>query len=109
MPSSYETLHLFRSSHGHLLEIRRLDLPHDSAGHRIRQWLWVTDRTVSTLKFIGRVDSPKHTLSFRECRLSFDANGGELVWCDGDAVFLTPEPYREPDALRKRLIHNHLN
>jgi hypothetical protein len=109
MPSLYETLHFFRSPQGQLLEIKRLDQPESPGANRAYLWLWVTERTVASLKLLDSRTDLRQTRHFREAQLSFDEQGGELSWHDGRVIALTNEHGKEPDALRKRLIRNHLS
>ena len=109
MPLSYETLYAFHSQQGHLLEIKRLDLPSSATKDQVYHWLWVTNSAVSSLKFVGMETGDRQLRQFREARLFFDDTGGELVWRDGDVIALTNARSREPDALRRRLIRNHLS
>lgn len=106
MPLSYETLYAFHSQQGHLLEIKRLDLPSSATKDQVYHWLWVTTNAVLSLKFVGMETGDRQ---FREARLSFDDAGGELVWRDGNVIALTNARCMEPDALRRRLIRNHLS
>ena len=109
MPLSYETLYAFHSQQGHLLEIKRLDLPSSATKDQVYHWLWVTTSAVSSLKFVGMETGDRQFRQFREAHLSFDDAGGELVWRDGNVIALTNARDREPDALRRRLIRNHLS
>ena len=109
MSVPYEVLYLFKSPQGHLVEIKRLDRPADAPKSRIYDWLWLTDRSATSLRFRGMQDGTAQVRIFREGRLSFDDTQAELAWRSGEVVSLIPATGTELEPLQQQLIRNHLS
>lgn len=110
MLPAYEILSLFFSPEGHLAEIRRLDLPSDAPMYRVHHWLWIAQRSVTTLQSLDAITShPRQHRHFEEASLSLDRERAHLRWCSGEEVGLVPAA---PDTLSARelsLILDHLS
>ncbi|MFJ5483722.1 hypothetical protein [Pectobacterium actinidiae] len=104
MPACYAIAQVFSSSEGCLVRIQPLDAV---ASHTGKLWLWVTDKGVTTVH--GSDDSPLTMAAGPGARPGFDENRAELIWFDGVARTLTPEPEVCLTRLQLSLIHNHLN
>lgn len=105
----YAVIRLFTSPQGYLVEIehpRRLaDTPEPD-----REWLWVTDRSVTSLRPL-RGDGDTHCLRvFREARLQqLDGQHAELSWPNGERYALIASSMSALPAEQHQLIHNHLS
>jgi hypothetical protein len=89
MLPAYEILSLFFSPEGHLTEIRRLDLPTDAPWYRVHPWLWITQRSVTTLQSLNAITSqPMQHRNFDEASLSLDREKhARLRWCTGGEIW----------------------
>ncbi|MBV6791649.1 hypothetical protein [Xanthomonas euvesicatoria] len=106
---TYEVLYLFQSPQGYLVEIQRLDLPADAPKSRIYNWLWLTDRSVTNLRFLDMQTGATQVRDFKEGRLRFDDTHAELAWRNGEVVALMPATEIELGPLQQQLIRNHLS
>ncbi|WP_231702279.1 hypothetical protein [Halopseudomonas litoralis] len=108
MSLAYEVMRLFASPQGHLVEIKRHDQMANTSdsGH---EWLWVTNRSVSSLH-PSRIEGEMHQVqTFREAQLQLVDQHAELLWFNGDRFTLEA---RQPLTLppeQRQLIHNHLS
>lgn len=104
---SYEILYLFQSPQGCLVEIKRLDQPADAPKNH--DWLWLTDRSATSLHFQHMEAGPPQVRVFKEGQLHFDDARAELTWRNGEVVELTPRPRIGLGSLHQQLVHNHLS
>ncbi len=108
MSLAYEVMRLFASPQGHLVEIKLTDQMTDTpdSGH---EWLWVTNRSVSSLRPSRMEGEIRLGQSFREAHLQLCDQHAELSWLNGDRLTLEA---RQPLTLppeQRQLIHNHLS
>ncbi|AXL70960.1 TPA: hypothetical protein L4F64_004434 [Pseudomonas aeruginosa] len=104
MPLPYDILRLFTSPQGYLVEIgspkRQPDAPEP-----VREWLWVTGQSVTSLQLLHTNDD----MRAREARLRLDGPHAQLAWPKGEQFTLTASSVQELPALQHQLIHNHLS
>lgn len=105
----YEILYLFQSPQGHLVEIKRLDQPADAPKKRVYDWLWLTDRSATSLRFQRMGAGPKQVRIFEEGRLYFDDTHAELTWRNGEVVVLAVQSQEGLGSKQRLIIRNHLN
>ena len=108
MPPHYAIVHLFAAPQGHLVEIRRLDLPIGTAKHLVYHWLWIDRSAVVTFHFQSMGSSPLQRRRFEQAELTFDDTRGELRWNSGDVVALRATSQVLPESLHHR-IQQHLS
>lgn len=106
---SFEVRFLFTSPRGALTEIRRLDLPSAAECHHVYHWLWISERAVTSLRFIAMQSGARQMRTFREADLSFNENDAELRWRNGDTIALETVAARTLDENQHRLVRNHLS
>lgn len=108
MPLPYEVTRLFSSPQGYLVEIglpkRQPDTPEP-----VREWLWVTDQSVTSLRLLHTDDDMRGVRSFREAHLRLDGAHVQLAWSNGEQFTLAASQMRALPAQYRQLIHNHLS
>ncbi|MDH0639281.1 MULTISPECIES: hypothetical protein [Pseudomonas] len=108
MPLPYDILRLFTSPQGYLVEIQHR-AGQAAAAAAAREWLWVTDRSVTSLRTLpAKCDTPQ-VRHFREARLQLDGMRAQLVWPNGDCQTLMVCSMPALPAEQHQLIHNHLS
>jgi len=104
----YEVMRLFSSPQGYLIEIgfskRQPDTPNP-----VREWLWVTSQSVTSLRLLHTDDDMRGVRSFREARLLLDSAHAQLAWPHGEQFTLAASPMHALPAEHRQLIHNHLS
>ncbi len=108
MPLPYEILRLFTSAQGYLVEIQHL-AGQAAAAPAKREWLWVTDRSVTSLHALHTEDATPQVRHFREAQLQLDGIRAQLVWHNGDCQALMACSMPVLPAAQHQLIHNHLS
>lgn len=108
MPLPYDILRLFTSAQGYLVEIQHLG-GQAAAAQAGREWLWVTDRSVTSLHARNTVGDTPQVRYFREAQLQLEGVRAQLVWPNGDRQALMVCSMPELPAAQHRLIHNHLS
>lgn len=78
MPLPYDILRLFTSPQGYLVEIQHR-AGQAVAAQAAREWLWVTDRSVTSLRALHTGDDTPQVRHFREARLQLDGMCAQLV------------------------------
>ncbi|MCY1379990.1 hypothetical protein D9M68_451400 [compost metagenome] len=109
MPLPYEVIRLFTSPVGYLVEIEHprhlIDTPETG-----REWLWVTDRSVTSLRPLRRDDATQCPRIFREAQLQqLDDQHAQLSWPNGERYTLIASAMPVLPAEQHQLIHNHLS
>lgn len=108
MPLPYDILRLFTSPLGYLVEIQHLAGQAASAA-AAREWLWVTDRAVTSLRVLNTESDTPQVRHFREAQLQLDGIRAQLVWPNGDCQALMACSMPALPAAQHQLIHNHLS
>ncbi|MFI8746557.1 hypothetical protein ACIGKL_15510 [Pseudomonas sp. NPDC077186] len=108
MPLPYDILRLFTSPQGYLVEIQHLAGQAASAA-AAREWLWVTDRAVTSLRALHTEGDTPQVRHFREAQLQLDGIRAQLVWPNGDCQALMACSMPALPAAQHQLIHNHLS
>jgi len=108
MPLPYDILRLFTSAQGYLVEIQHL-AGQAAAAPATREWLWVTDRSVTSLRALHTEGDTPQVRYFREAQLQLDGIGAQLVWPNGDRHALMACSMPALPAAQHQLIHNHLS
>lgn len=106
MPLPYDILRLFTSPQGYLVEIQHL--AGQAAAAAAREWMWVTDRSVTSLRPLNTEGDTPQVRHFREARLQLDGIRAQLVWSNGDCQALMACSMPALPAAQHQLIHNHL-
>ncbi|MFU7547998.1 hypothetical protein, partial [Pseudomonas paraeruginosa] len=73
MPLPYDILRLFTSPQGYLVEIQQ------AAPAAAREWLWVTDCSVTSLRALNTESDTPQVRHFREAQLQLDGIRAQLV------------------------------
>ncbi|HBP6530103.1 TPA: hypothetical protein L6A81_31255 [Pseudomonas aeruginosa] len=107
MPLPYDILRLFTSPQGYLVEIQHL--AGQAAPAAAREWLWVTDRSVTSLRALHTEGDTPQVRHFREAQLKLDGVRAQLVWSNGDCQALMACSMPALPAAQHQLIHNHLS
>lgn len=108
MPLPYDILRLFTSPQGHLVEIQH-PVGQAAAAATAREWLWVTDRSVTSLRALNTESDTPQVRHFREAQLQLDGMHAQLVWHNGDCQALMACSMPALPAAQHQLIHNHLS
>jgi hypothetical protein len=108
MPLPYDILRLFTSAQGYLVEIQHL-AGQAAAASAAREWLWVTDRSVTSLRAMHPEGETPQVRHFREAQLQLDGVRAQLVWPNGDRYALMACSMSALPAAQHQLIHNHLS
>lgn len=108
MPLPYYILRLFTSAQGYLVEIQHL-AGQVAAAPAAREWLWVTDRSVTSLRALPADSNTPQVRHFREAQLQLDGIHAQLVWPNGDRQALMACSLPALPATQHQLIHNHLS
>jgi hypothetical protein len=108
MPLPYDILHLFTSAQGYLVEIQH-STGQAAAAQAAREWLWVTDRSVTSLRALHTTGDTPQVRHFREAQLQLDGIRAQLVWHNGDCQALMACSMPALPAAQHQLIHNHLS
>lgn len=108
MPQPYDILRLFTSAQGYLVEIEHL-AGQAAAAQAAREWLWVTDRSVTSLRALHTEGATPQVRHFREAQLQLDGIRAQLVWPNGDCQALMACSMPALPAAQHQLIHNHLS
>lgn len=108
MPLPYDILRLFTSPQGYLVEIQHLAGQAASAA-ATREWLWVTDRSVTSLRPLNTEGDTPQVRHFREAQLQLDGIRAQLVWPNRDCQALMACSMPVLPAAQHQLIHNHLS
>lgn len=103
MPLPYDILRLFTSPQGYLVEIQQ------AAPAAAREWLWVTDCSVTSLRALHTESDTPQVRYFREAQLQLDGIRAQLVWPNGDCQALMACSMPALPAAQHQLIHNHLS
>lgn len=106
MPLPYDILRLFTSPQGYLVEIQHLTT---ASAPTVREWLWITDRSVTSLRSLPADRDTPQLQQFREAQLQLDGMHAQLVWHNGDCQALTACSMPALPAAQHQLIHNHLS
>ena len=108
MPLPYDILRLFTSPQGYLVEIEH---PGNQATPTqiTREWLWVTDRSVTSLRPLHTHDDTPQVRNFREAQLQLEGIHAQLGWPNGDRYTLLVCSMPALPAAQHQLIHNHLS
>ncbi|WP_256217912.1 hypothetical protein [Pseudomonas sp. EGD-AK9] len=108
MPLPYAILRLFTSPQGYLVEIQHR-AGQATAAPAAREWLWVTDRSVTSLRTLHGAGNTPQVHHFREAQLQLDGVRAQLVWHNGDCQALMACSMPALPAAQHQLIHNHLS
>ncbi|MDT4817134.1 hypothetical protein FQZ97_502010 [compost metagenome] len=108
MPLPYDILRLFTSAQGYLVEIQHL-ASQAATAQATREWLWVTDRSVTSLRALHTEGATPQVHHFREAQLQLDGRRAQLVWPNGDCQTLMACSMPALPAAQHQLIHNHLS
>lgn len=108
MPLPYDILRLFTSAQGYLIEIQHR-AGQAAAAAAVREWLWVTDRSVTSLRALHTVGDTPQVRYFREAQLQLDGIRAQLVWPNGDCHALMACSMPALPNAQYQLIHNHLS
>ena len=108
MPLPYDILRLFTSPQGHLVEIQH-PVGQAAAAATAREWLWVTDRSVTRLRALNTESDTPQVRHFREAQLQLDGMHAQLVWHNGDCQALMACSMPALPATQHQRIHNHLS
>ena len=108
MPLPYDILRLFTSPQGYLVEIQHL-AGQAAPAAAAREWLWVTDYSVTSLRALHTEGDTPQVRYFREAQLQLDGIGAQLVWPNGDCQALMACSMPALPAAQHQLIHNHLS
>ncbi|EWH28561.1 hypothetical protein IPC881_07335 [Pseudomonas aeruginosa] len=108
MPQPYDILRLFTSAQGYLVEIEHL-ARQVAAAPATREWLWVTDRSVTSLRALQTEGDTPQVRYFREAQLQLDGVRAQLVWPNGDCQALMACSMPALPNAQHQLIHNHLS
>ncbi|USR37610.1 hypothetical protein L1F06_012985 [Ectopseudomonas hydrolytica] len=100
----YDVTRIFSSPQGYLVEIGSAKRQPD-APKPIREWLWVTEQSVTSLQLLHTNDD----MRARAARLQLDGPHAQLAWPKGEQLTLTASSVQELPALQRQLIHNHLS
>lgn len=104
----YEVTRLFSSPLGYLVEVelpkRQLNAPEP-----LREWLWVTDQSVTSLRLLHIDDEMRGARGLRKAHLQFDDQNAQLAWPNGNQFTLAASSMRALPAKQRQLIHNHLS
>ncbi len=103
MPLPYDILRLFTSPQGYLVEIQQ------AAPAAAREWLWVTDCSVTSLRALNTEGDTPQVRHFREAQLQLDGIRAQLVWPNRDCQALMACSMPALPAAQHQLIHNHLS
>jgi hypothetical protein len=106
MPLPYDILRLFTSPQGYLVEIQHR-AGQSAAAAAAREWLWVTDRSVTSLRALPEERDSPQVRHFREAQLQLDGIRAQLVWPNGDCQALMVCSMPALPAAQHQLIHNH--
>jgi hypothetical protein len=108
MPLPYDILRLFTSPQGYLVEIEH---PGRRAASALGtcEWLWVTVRSVTSLRPRHAEGDTPQVRIFREARLQLEGARAQLAWPNGDRHALMASSMPTLPAKQHQLIHNHLN
>lgn len=108
MPLPYDILRLFTSPQGYLVEIAH---PGQRAApaQGTREWLWVTDHSVTSLRPLHTEGDTPQVRNFREAQLQLEGVRAQLAWPNGDRHALTASSMPKLPAKQCQLIHNHLS
>lgn len=108
MPLPYDILRLFTSPQGYLVEIEHLG--HQASPTRAtREWLWITDRSVTSLRPLHNEGDMPQVLNFREAQLQLEGIRAQLAWPNGDSHALMASSMPALPVAQHQLIHNHLS
>lgn len=104
----YEVTRLFSSPQGYLVEV---GVPRRQPGppEPLREWLWVTHQSVTSLRLLHIDDDLRGVRGFREARLRLDGANAQLAWPNGDQLTLAASSMKTLPAEQRQLIHNHLS
>ncbi|HBX55747.1 MAG TPA: hypothetical protein DEH10_10230 [Pseudomonas sp.] len=108
MPLPYDILRLFTSAQGYLVEIEHL-AGQAAAAPAAREWLWVTDRSVTSLRALHTESDTPQVHHFREAQLQLEGIRAQLMWPNGDRQALMACSMPALPATQHQLIHNHLS
>ncbi|MBA1201089.1 hypothetical protein G7009_04740 [Pseudomonas capeferrum] len=108
MPLPYDILRLFTSPQGYLVEIQHL-AGRAAAAATAREWLWVTDHSVTSLRALPADSDTPQVWHFREAQLQLDGMHTQLLWHNGDCQALMACSMPALPAAQHQLIHNHLS
>lgn len=108
MPLPYDILRLFTSPQGYLVEIQHL-AGQAAAAQATREWLWVTDRSVTSLRPLPADRDTPQLQQFREAQLQLEGMHAQLMWHNGDCQALMACSMPALPAAQHQLIHNHLS
>lgn len=108
MSLAYEVMRLFASPQGHLVEIKRHD-PMANTPDTAHEWLWVTNRSVSSLRPSRIEGEMQQVQTFREAQLHLGDQHAELSWFNGDRFILEARHSLTLPPEQRQLIHNHLS
>ncbi|MCF6751920.1 hypothetical protein L3X16_04515 [Pseudomonas stutzeri] len=108
MPLPYDILRLFTSAQGYLVEIEHPGCQ-AAAAQAAREWLWVTDRSVTSLRALPAEGDTPQVHHFREAQLQLEGVRTQLVWPNGDCYALMACSMPALPAAQHQLIHNHLS
>ncbi|MGU1062179.1 hypothetical protein ACSEPQ_04805 [Pseudomonas aeruginosa] len=103
MPLPYDILRLFTAPQGYLVEIEH------PGRQATREWLWVTDHSVTSLRSLRTEDDTSQVCNFREAQLQFEGIRAHLEWPNGDRYPLMASSMPALPAKQHQLIHNHLS
>ncbi|MCK2119861.1 hypothetical protein ACO0TC_19170 [Pseudomonas aeruginosa] len=104
----YEVTRLFSSPLGYLVEVG-LPRRQPDAPELLREWLWVTDQSVTSLRLLHTDEDLRGVRGFREARLQLDDTHAQLTWPNGDQFTLAANRKLALPAKQRQLIHNHLS
>ncbi|WP_313024476.1 hypothetical protein [Pseudomonas lopnurensis] len=104
----YEVTRLFSSPQGYLVEVG-VPKRQPGAPEPLREWLWVTDRSVTSLRLLHTDEDLRGVRGFREARLQLDGPQAQLAWPNGEQLTLAASSMRALPAEQRQLIHNHLS
>lgn len=108
MPLPYYILRLFTSPQGYLVEIQYMD-GQAATTQGTREWLWITDRSVTSLRPLPADRDTPQLQQFREAKLQLEGMHAQLVWHNGDCQALMACSIPALPAAQHQLIHNHLS
>ncbi|MGK8436777.1 hypothetical protein ACRS3X_05375 [Ectopseudomonas hydrolytica] len=104
----YEVTRLFSSLQGYLVEIG-LPKRQPGAPEALREWLWVTNQSVTSLRLLHTDGELRRERGFREALLQLDGTRAQLKWPNGEQLTLAASTIRMLPVEQRQLIHNHLS
>lgn len=104
----YDIMRLFSSLRGYLVEVG-FPSRQPEAPEPLREWLWVTDQSVTNLRLLNTDDDLRGVQGFREACLQIDDQRAQLAWPNSEQFTLAASSMRALPAEQRQFIHSHLS